>query len=185
MFAACAYALIVVPRASRPFGHSLGLPADGILFAFLAVAVTMIATFAFLWTSGVPGSRHLLPMMAVASVSVHVLSGALRKNIGLRFLNLLAFLAVVTIVIPVAYRWSSLRITNCDLAAVAVPPRSDKNDFAIVMRFTHAITFARYYQGAANWKSVPDIGDHRQHRWDLARDAMKHPDSIREILWRS
>jgi len=52
------------------------------------------------------------------------------------------------------------------------------------MRFTHAITFARYYQGAATWKSVPDISDHRQHRWDLARDAMMHPDSIREILWR-
>src|SRR5262249_17536180 len=33
-------------------------------------------------------------------------------------------------------------------------------------------------------KSVPDISDHRQHRWDLARDAMIYPDSIREILWR-
>ena len=184
IFAACAFSLIVVPWATHRLGHSLGLSADGILFAFLAVAVAAIATFAFLWTSGVPGSRHLLPMMAVASVSLHILSGALRKNIGLRFLNLLAFLAVITIVIPVAYRWSSLRRTDCDLAALAIAQRSDKNDFAIVMRFTHAITFARYYQGAATWKSVPDISDHRQHRWDLARDAMKHADSIREILWR-
>src|SRR5207244_2954992 len=52
------------------------------------------------------------------------------------------------------------------------------------MRFTHAITFARYYQGAAIWKSVPDIRDHGQHRWDLARDAMMLPDSLGEILLR-
>jgi hypothetical protein len=184
IFAACGFALVVVTWATRRFRQSLGQLGDGILFAFLAVAVAAITTFAFLWTSGVPGARHLLSMMAVASISVHVLSGLLQKNIGLRFLNLLAFLAVVTMVIPVAYRWSGLRRTDCDLAALAVAERSDKNDFAIVMRFTHAITFARYYQGAAIWKSVPDIRDHRQHRWDLARDAMMHPDSIREILLR-
>jgi len=85
-----AFALIVVPWATHRLGHSLGLPADGILFCFF--------------------------------------SGR----------------------------------GNCDC---------------------DAITFARYYQGAAIWKSVPDISDHRQHRWDLAKNAMKHADSIREILW--
>jgi len=76
-----AFALIVVPWATHRLGHSLGLPADGILFCFF--------------------------------------SGR----------------------------------GNCDC---------------------DAITFARYYQDAAIWKSVPDISDHRQHRWDLAKNAMKH-----------
>jgi hypothetical protein len=184
IFVACAFALILVPWAAQRFGHLLGQPADRILFAFLAVAGAAITTFAFLWTSGVPGSRHLLSMMAAASISVHVLSGALHKNIGLRFLNFLAFLAIVTMVIPVAYRWTSLRRTDCDLAAAVVAHRADEGDLAVVMRFTHAITFQRYYHGAASWKSVPDVADHKQHRWDLAREAMTHPDSIRDVLLR-
>jgi hypothetical protein len=55
-------------------------------------------------------------------------------------------------------------------------------DLGVVTRFTHGLTFERYYHGQASWMSVPAVADHRQHRWDLARAAMKNPHSIQEIL---
>jgi hypothetical protein len=179
---ACGLVVIVGPWAARRLAYWLGSHGDRILFSLVAVAVVAITTFAFLLTSGVPGSRHLLLVVAAASLGVHVFSELLQKNIRLRFLNLLAFFAVAASIAPTAYHWSALRRTDCDLAAAAVAQRADKRDFAIVMRFTHAITFQRYYHGAAKWKSVPDMVDHQQHRWDLAKKAMMQPDSIRDVL---
>jgi uncharacterized protein YjeT (DUF2065 family) len=182
VFVACGLALIVVPWAARRLAYSLGSRSDRILFSLVAVAIAATATFAFLWTSGVPGSRHLLPVVAGVSLSVHSFAGLWQRNMGLRVLSLLGIFTLVAALAPTAYLWSGLRRTDCDLAATAIAERANESDFAIVMRFTHAITFERYYHGAADWKSVPDMADHQQHRWDLAREAMVHVDPIRDIL---
>jgi hypothetical protein len=168
----------------RRAGSSLASAIEPFLFALVAVAVAAITTDAFLWSLGVPSARHLLPVMAAASLCVHVFSRILQRNSRRRLVNLLAVLALTATLAPPALRSSALRRTDCDLAAAAVAERADENDIAIVMRFTHSVTFQRYYHGAASWKSVPDVADHRQQRWDLARDAMMDPDSIREILSR-
>jgi hypothetical protein len=48
-------------------------------------------------------------------------------------------------------------------------------DLIVVDPWNHAITFARYYHGRARWVSLPDIEDHRTHRYDLVLHERRDP----------
>src|SRR5262249_61630224 len=91
---------------------------------------------------------------------------------------------VVTTLVPAAYHRSQVRRTNCDLAAAEVAKAAHVDDFIVVMKFTHAVTFQRYYHGPARWTSIPAVSDPKQHRWVLAQTAVMSAAPIKEILFR-
>ncbi len=83
--------------------------------------------------------------------------------------------------------WSAIieRQTNVDLAAQAVATRAAANDLIVVVPWPFGISFQRYYRGPAPWVTIPNISDHRVHRYDLIKAKMisAHPiDDLTEAL---
>lgn len=148
----------------------------------IVATVGTFITLGFLLSSGLPGSRYRRPLVAAISLSTQVVYTRLRRNTGITVANLIGFGLTAATFVPSAYHSSQVRSTNCDLAAATVTKYADEDDLVIVTRFTHALTFQRYYHGRATWMSVPAVTDHRHHRWDLARAAMLNTNSIQDIL---
>src|SRR5437667_2075679 len=176
--------MVTVPSLRRSLFARIKGGSDSLVFAVIVVMVGSVTTFDFLWRSGVNCSRFRLPLMSAATLSMQVVYTTLRKNIGLSVVNLVGSGLAAAAFIPSSYHLSELRRTNCDLAAVVVANSAAQDDLVIVNRFTHAPTFQRYYRGTAPWTSVPEVGEHLQHRAYLARSVMLNPDAIQDILLR-
>ena len=75
--------------------------------------------------------------------------------------------------------WSAIteRQTNVDLAAQTATERASANDLVLVAPWPFGIPFNRYYHGAARWMTIPNIEEHRVHRYDLVKAKMiaEHP----------
>jgi hypothetical protein len=89
--------------------------------------------------------------------------------------------------------WSAIneRQTNVDLAAETVTARAAPSDLIVVVPWQFGIPFQHYYRGVAPWVTIPNISDHRIHRYDLFKAKMlsDHPiddltDNIRDTLVR-
>src|SRR5207244_2663148 len=46
------------------------------------------------------------------------------------------------------------------------------HDLVVVVPWPFGISFQRYYHGAAPWTTIPNISDHRVHRYDLIKAKM-------------
>src|SRR5262249_4549569 len=130
-------------------------------------------------------SSYRRPLLAAASLAIQLAYTGLRRNPGAVVANFVGVGLVATTFVPAAYHRSQVRRTNCDLAAAAVAKAAHVDDFIVVMKFTHAVTFQRYYHGPAPWTSIPAVSDHKQHRWDLARAALMSAAPIQDILLRT
>ncbi len=85
-------------------------------------------------------------------------------------------LGVVCAIIPLAWMslWSATetRMPNMDLIAKQIRDQATASDLVIVNPWWMGISFQRYYDGAAPWMTLPDISDHRAHRYDLFKEKM-------------
>jgi len=79
--------------------------------------------------------------------------------------------------------WTAVfeRQTNVDLAAQAVSERVGTNDLILVAPWPFGIPFNRYYHGSARWMTIPNIGDHRVHRYDLIKAKMVSQQPIDDL----
>jgi hypothetical protein len=155
---------------------------DELLFALTTLAIATLGTLTFVWHLGVPTTRYFLPLLAVSGLCVHLFAGKLHHHIRMRAANLVFAVMVAMGVYPSSYSWLNLRSTNCDLAAAAAAKYGEQSDLIVVTRFSFGVSFDRYYHGVTPWKSVPDVADHTQHRWDLVKDAMMKPDAMAELI---
>jgi hypothetical protein len=151
---------------------------DSIVFSLVTVFVATIGTIAFVWNIDLPVNRYFLPLLAVAGVCAHICAATLRHRVVLYSVNIVAALVLAALSFFPLLAAVRTRATNCDLAANAVSRDATSDDFIIVTRFSFGISFARYYRGAAPWRTVPDIPNHTQHRLDLVKDAMTQPDPL-------
>ena len=83
--------------------------------------------------------------------------------------------------------WSAIteRQTNVDLVAQAVANRAAATDLIVVVPWPFGVSFQRYYRGPAPWTTIPNISDHRVHRYDLIKAKMisSHPiDDLAEAV---
>ena len=159
-------------------------------FAILAAGTSLIGCYAFLRVlSYTTSDWYYLAFTCVVAAALDLTASILCRSKWLRFCRL-AVAAAVLIIAPVA-DWSAIteRQTNVDLAARAVNERAAPNDLVVVVPWQFGIPFNRYYQGSARWTTIPNIEDHRVHRYDLFKAKMisDHPiddltESIRATL---
>ncbi|MDQ6764556.1 MAG: hypothetical protein M3Z22_00405 [Verrucomicrobiota bacterium] len=92
--------------------------------------------------------------------------------------------AAVLLLLAAFPAWQLLetRHTNVDLLAAQLLPLAQSGDVILVPRWECAITLARYYRGPAEIITLPPIGDHRFHRYDLVLQDMKTPEAVRPVL---
>lgn len=80
--------------------------------------------------------------------------------------------------------WTTIttRQTNSDLVAHAVEVAASPADLIVVTPWQLGIPFNWYYHGKTSWITVPNIADHRIHRYDLFKDKMISSDPIEDIV---
>jgi hypothetical protein len=83
---------------------------------------------------------------------------------------------------PSAYSSLRWRQTNGDLIAAQVSKAATADDYIIVNTWYYGVTFARYYNGAAKWTTLPSISDYRFQRYDLMKEKLQTPNAIAPVL---
>jgi hypothetical protein len=96
--------------------------------------------------------------------------------------GILAIAATALTILPATYPALQVRQTNGDLMAAYVSKNAAPDDLIIVNPWYYGLTFARYYQGAAKWTTLPPIADYRFHRYDLIKEKLQTPNAIQPVL---
>ncbi len=152
------------------------------VFATVVFVVGAAGMIAFISTGGWLMDRYFVPFAAVASFCIYLATIDLTANRSLRWANLVGSVAVAAMFVPADHLSTVTRSTNCDRVAAELGQNAEAGDLILVTDYTIGISFARYYQGQAAWKTLPDVSDHSQHRWDLALPALSKPEPMRETL---
>ena len=77
---------------------------------------------------------------------------------------------------------AAVRQTNADLVAQTVTRGAAPGDLVLVNPWYDGISFGRYYRGKAPWITLPEMTDHRYHRYDLLKIKMASPRPINDAI---
>jgi uncharacterized membrane protein len=175
-------ALALLPGRSPAAGNDESgnerMRADARLFSLFAFPVAILAQWGFLEILRyTPRAWYFLPLLALTAAALDV---RLAASPFLRTLRLaIAGLAVLAAALPVL-DLARVRMTNVDLVAqrVAAVP----GDLVVVNPWYIGISFLRYHSGATPWVTVPDLADHRIHRFDQVKARMTQTDALADVL---
>ncbi len=160
-------------------------PGEGALFVFAGVALVVgVVTFVlFLKAADLPTTpSYYVPLMTFVAV---VLDGMLvvRRRLP-RAVVLALVLVTVVAATPLAMPSLDLSQTDVDTLARRLTQDGAADDYIIVHPWYCGATFARYYRGAAQWSTLPQLSDHFLHRYDLLKVEMQKANPIQPVLER-
>jgi hypothetical protein len=167
-----------------PEGESGAEPErDLALFTLLTMFLGTAACFLFLAALGYdPRPWYYLPLLALlgsaTDLAIPALTISPERRLGV---SAVALGLGIALVLP-AWRAASVRQTNVDLVAAAVLRGVQPGDLVLVNPWYDGISFARYYRGRAPWLTLPEITDHRFHRYDLFKSRMAAPRPIDDVM---
>jgi len=156
------------------------LRGDVAAFAALTILGVVLANGAFLEHLGYPMRPwYFLGPLALAASALDTIFGTLSRSRRGRF----AAQRIAAVALVVAWQavplWQQLgtRQTNADLVAREVARSAGPQDLVVVLPWYFGVSFNRYYAGPAPWLTLPEIPDHRIHRYDLLKPrlAAQHP----------
>jgi hypothetical protein len=150
------------------------------LFGAIAIVLGAAGFGVFIKSTGLPTQVwYYIPVLCFTAVGCDVVFPRVHS---LTRIGVLAVALLALAFSPAAYSALHLRQTNGDLLAAQVAKTAAADDFIIVQPWYYGITFARYYNGAAKWTTLPPIADHRFHRYDLIKEKLQTPDAIAPVL---
>lgn len=158
-------------------------PEDLSLFAGATLLAALIGFTGFLWFAALPTQPwYFLPLAALTAVCLDfgLPLPSLNRSSRTAFLVLAA--AVMLLAVPFAQLNLNRRFTNVDLLARRLAAEASPQDFVVVTPWYCGLSFARYFQSATPWQTLPPLADHSTHRYDLFRKEMKTPDALRPVL---
>jgi hypothetical protein len=160
-----------------------GEPGRGLaLFGLLAILLGSAGCFAFLAVLRYdPRPWYYLPLLALLASAGDLLLAGLGSSPGRRLAVAVGTLALGVLLFPPARGAAVERQTNVDLVAGIVARAAAPGDLVLVNPWYNGISFARYYHGRAPWLTLPEITDHRFHRYDLLKARMASPRSIDDV----
>ncbi len=156
---------------------------DRTLFAALTIPCALASNGVFLSIlSYTPRPWYFLPLLALLASALDTLFAGLARSADRRAgppARLRVWAVVVLLAaqaVPLA-RSAALRQTNVDRVARQVASAAAPGDLVVVDPWYFGVSFNRYYRGTARWVTLPDLPDHRIHRYDLlkVRMAARHP----------
>ena len=152
------------------------------LFAVTTLVVVVPGIFLFLARLSYPTQPwYYLSLLAMAAACIDAISGAIVSNRWARIARLIVVAVIAAASFSAASRAVGLRLTNVDLVAKALQSSSRKGDVIIVTPWYHGVSFWRYYQGPADWMTLPPLGFHRFHRYDLFQREMTEADQTQPV----
>jgi hypothetical protein len=174
-------ALLALARRRDESGEvwpQLPQSSDTTLFAALTIVFAVVDDGVFLKTLGYrPRAWYYVPLMVLLAGALD----AVWARSGGRRLGAVRAAAVILAVaaqcVPL-WQQAGQRQTNIDLVAARVAASAAPDDLVVVSSWYYGVSFNRYYTGTARWLTMPDIPDHRIHRYDLLKVRMASPSPI-------
>jgi hypothetical protein len=190
-------AVTLLPNRNRTAGINIGpdpapsrldrLP-DAVLFAAVALIVAVPAYAGFLLVLGYYTQPWYFISLAVfAACAMNVVFGAwpnstkLHLSIFLRGLRLLIAVGLVSSTALPDWKEVASRQTNVDLVAAQLGVYAGKEDVVLVPQWENAVSLCHYYHGPAQVVTIPDVPEHRFHRYDLVLHQMMATDPVQGI----
>jgi hypothetical protein len=169
---------------ARPTLEPEGEPGrDRSLFGLLTVALGGAACFLFLSLLRYdPRPWYYLPLLVLLGSAFDLLIAGLGTAPGRRLALAAGALALGVALFLPARGSAALRQTNVDLIAQAVTRAASPADLVLVNPWYDGISFGRYYHGSTPWLTLPEITDHRFHRYDLLKPRLASPRPINDVL---
>jgi hypothetical protein len=173
----------------RVFGARPALPPEGepgrdrALFGLLTLALGTGACFLFLALLRYdPRPWYYLPLLALLASDCDLLAAGLGTSPGRRLGLAGGALVVGVLLFLPARAVAAVRQTNADRVAQQVTRAAAAGDLVLVNPWYDGISFGRYYRGRAPWITLPEMTDHRFHRYDLLKIKMASPRPINDVL---
>jgi hypothetical protein len=158
---------------------------SAVAFAGLTIVGAVVANGIFLECLGYPPRPwYFLPLMALLASALDTIFGALARSDGGRYAALRVAAVALVAAAQVVPLWQHLttRQTNADLVAREVARSADPHDLVVVVPWYYGVSFNRYYAGPARWLTLPEIADHRIHRYDLLKPRLASPHPLDDLL---
>jgi MFS family permease len=177
----------------EPEAEPEGEPArDLALFTLLTIFLGTAACLLFLAVLDYdPRPWYYLPLLVLLGsafdLAIPGFTVDLERRLGVAAGALGALLALLALgvggvlVLP-AWRAAAVRQTNVDLVAEAVNRAVEPGDLVLVNPWYDGISFARYYRARVPWLTLPEITDHRFHRYDLLKSRLAAPRAIDDVM---
>ncbi len=147
------------------------------LFRLLAIPTAFAAQYGLFMALGyLPKSWYFLPLLALSASALDGLTA------GLKIPRLALATGTALLLLPDTSREARLRLSNVDLVASHLEKSVDEGDLVLVNPWFFGVSFHRYYQGRARWMTVPNLEDHRMHRYDLLKAKMAAPLALTDVL---
>ncbi len=165
-------------RGAAPADGETATEHDLWRFSCLTILLAPVAQVMFLELLGyTPRAWYFVPLLTLIAAAVEPLATGWRHEAAARPARLLLAAVLAAVLLPAALPQLYLRMTNADLAAARLGTEAAADDLVVVMPWYFGVSFNRYVAGPASWLTLPDIPDHRVHRYDLvkARLAAAHP----------
>ncbi len=154
------------------------------VFALVAIAIVPAAYLGFLKSLSYPTQVwYYLPVAAVLALVLEAgLSTFFNAFVWTAALRIVAALAIAVPLTLWAWDMNGARQTNIDLVAAKLEALADKDDYIVLNPFYLGLPFNRYYHGATPWTTLPEIAEHRIHRYDLFMQKMTEQQPVLPVL---
>lgn len=150
------------------------------LFGGIAIVLGVAGFGMFVKLSGLPTQVwYYVPVLCFTMMCCDSVFSALHS---LTRTGVLAMALLALAFSPSAFSDLRWRQTNGDLIAAQVSKAAAADDYIIVNTWYYGVTFARYYNGAAKWTTLPSISDYRFQRYDLMKEKLQTPNAIAPVL---
>lgn len=150
------------------------------LFRLLAIPAALAAQYGLFEVLGyLPKIWYFLPLLALAASA---LDGLTAVTAGVQIPRLALATGIALLLLPAASREARLRMSNVDLVASRLEASAAEGDLVLVNPWFYGVSFHRYYQGRARWMTVPNLPDHRMHRYDLLKARMAAAQPLADVL---
>lgn len=151
-------------------------------FALIAMIAAIIAYSCFIIAVAYGTQEwYYLALLAAIAAAVDLIFAVLASNQWIRAGRLL-FCTASLFAMPF-FDWSAVvqRQTNLDLVARKMEEIADAQDLVVVNPWFFGVGFNWYYHGKTPWETVPPMGDHNFHRFDLLKERMASADAIVDL----
>lgn len=159
------------------------LAADLPLYGAVAALVGGIGFFIFAVLAGLPTQPwYWLLILAFFAVCIEAALGKRLLRLGIWGVAACAGIAMFSAATTLTQIHH--RMTKMDEVARHLNQQAAPEDLIVVYPWYNGVSFQRYYQGKAAWTTLPELSDHRVHRYDLVKVRLQEIDPVQPIIER-
>jgi hypothetical protein len=169
-------------RLSGIWGERPASQRDMLLFGVITICASIPLYYAFArFVHRPPQARYHLAIFCLIASAADLLLANLFHLFWLRLARFATVLGV-TLMLPYA-AWPAVveRQTNIDIVAQKLEKDAGPNDVIVINWWSLGISFNWYYHGSTRWMTLPEIREHRVHRYDLLRKKMAEPFPFEDV----